>query len=284
MLKILLLLISVRNLYGLACYSNMSLDFSRNEFNWNNFSSILSIVENQITSTISLCHVRITVDYYSDNNNYVNIKLGSPLKHHHHTHIEFGSTVNFYQSQIQSVVSYLDYTCLSRNFCEKIFLKTWPKLLLNALDNPLHTSLISLWKSPSSPSNVCNPNQVTEQCSSHLCFIVYDQLKNLSFGKSQCKDKPSTNPVHIYVKIRGGNSADYQCIKNHCTEQALFSTVSENTARRKTIFDTVEAHKLYKTIFIRAVVIVGVLLIIGCIVCYFQCRKYTEGYRLTATA
>ncbi|CAF2476026.1 unnamed protein product [Rotaria sp. Silwood2] len=285
MLKIFLLIISVQNLYALLCYSNGSFYFSRNAFNWNNFSSILLNIENPVISDSSLCHVRITVDYNNHENNYVIIQFGSPI-YHYNTHIEFGSTINFNKNEIQSIISYLDYTCLSGNFCDKNFLNYWAKQLLNANNNSLHTSFISLWKNSSSTSNICNSKRVTNECTSYLCFTIYDELKNLSYGKSQCNDKLSTNPVHIHIKTRGEYSNDYQCIKNHCTNRVIYNSILEKFYTEKSIINEMQknSNELHKTIFIRAITIIGILLVIGCIAYYIQTQEYRQGYRLAIIA
>ncbi|CAF0772227.1 unnamed protein product [Rotaria sordida] len=282
---VLLLFISIQNLHALICHSNGSFYFSRNEFNWNNFSSILLNIENQIISNSSYCHVRITVDYNSNENNYVIIKFNSPINHYK-TNIEFGSTINFYKNEIQSIISYLDYTCLSENFCDKNFLNKWAKQLLDTNNNSLHTSFISLWKNSSSTSDICNSKQIINQCESYLCFIIYDELKNLSYGKSQCNDKLSTNPVYIHIKTHGEYSNDYQCIKNHCTNQVKYNSILEKNHTEKIIINKIQKNldELHKIIFIRTITIVGILLFIGCIAYYIQTREYRQGYRLATIA
>ncbi|CAF5108248.1 unnamed protein product [Rotaria sp. Silwood1] len=282
MLKIfLLVVVCIQNLHALLCYSNGSFYFSRNTFNWKNFSSILLNIENHIISHRSLCHVRITVDYNNEKNNYVIIQFDSS-PNHHNTHIEFGSTINFYKNEIQSIISYLDYTCLSEDFCDKNFLNNWPKQILNANDNPLHTGFISLWKNSSSTTNICNSKRLTNQCTSYLCFTIYDELKNLSYGKSQCNDKLSTNPVYINIKTYEENSIDYQCIKNHCTNQVIYNSMLEKIHKEKSIINEIQknSNELHETIFIRTITIVGILLVIGCIAYYIQTREYRQGYRL----
>lgn len=285
MLKILLiLLVSVQHLYALFCYSNGTFYFSRDTFHWNNFSSILLNINKQTLSTNLFCHVRIIVDYDNDSDNYVTIQFGLPINYTN-PHIEFGSTLNFYKNDVESVVSYLDYSCLSGNFCDKIFLNNWAKNLLYSKDNPFHTSFISLWNSTSNTPNECNAKKVTKSCLSYLCFIIYDELKNLSYGKSQCKDTSSTKPVHINVKTHGENSIHYQCIKNHCTEEAMFHSVSEkNFTDQLTDFEMEKnLRELHEVIFLRTVAIVGSLLFIGCVAYYILCQQNKQGYRLAAT-
>jgi len=271
-LYILILICIPSNLHGLNCYSNKSFYFSINEFNWNNFSIILDNNNHQIITNTSSCHVKITVDY---NHNNVFIKF-HPIKNSSITYIEFGSIINFFQNQIQSIISYLDYTCSSGNLCDKIFLINWAKQLLNSSDNSLHNNFISLWDN----SNICQKKLKTNYCESHLCFTIYNELKNLSYGKSQCEDKFSTNPININIKINSGNTNhQYQCMKNHCTRELIYNLTLENNSTKK-----LDINNKNEIIFKQTIIIVGVLLFIGSIAYYIQCRKYKQGYRLTRNA
>jgi hypothetical protein len=287
MLSILLLLVSVQHLHGLICHSNGTFYFSRTEFNWNNFSSILTNIENQILSNTSFCHVQIKINYHSYKNDYVIIKFGSPTNYND-THIEFGTTIHFLDDRIQSIISYLDYICLSNDLCDKNFLKKWSKQLLNASDNSLHTNFISLFQNSSRPLNVCHTKKKLDRCSSYLCFTIYEELKNLSYGRSQCKHKPSTNPVYIHIQTyaktpkQSLTSNDYQCMKNQCTGQMVFNPIVKADYIDKSRINLMENNQytLDKIILIRAVIIVLILVIIGCIAYFIQCKKYRQGYRL----
>jgi len=273
MLSIFLLLVSIQTLNGLICYSNDSLYFSLNDFNWNNVSTNINT---QQTSTTSPCHVRITVNYTNDKPNNVIIKFGSPIDYNH-THIEFGSRLVFFNNEIQSIISYLDYTCLSENLCDKIFLEKWAKQLLNASDNSLHNSFIPLWNN----SNICHSGKVTNVCESYLCFMIYDELKHLSYGKSQCDDKLSTNPVYIHIKTYSENQLnDYKCMKNLCTNQVIYNLTLDKDYTND-LRNYQNEDKTNELILFRAVTIVGILLIIGCIAYCIQYRNYRQGYRLT---
>ncbi|CAF3655309.1 unnamed protein product [Rotaria socialis] len=286
MLKIiLLLLVSVQNLNALLCYSKGSFYFSRHTFNWNDFSSILFNIKNEVIANNSICNVRITIDYNGDRNNYVVIKFGSPT-HQHNTNIEFGSTIFFHKNDILSIVSYFDYSCSSGDFCDRIFLNNWAKRLLNSNDNSLHTSFTSLWKTSHSSTSICNAKQATNECTSHLCFNVYDELKNFTYGKAQCKDKSSTNPVYIHIKTFGENSNDYQCIKNHCTGEVSYNSTLDKMHAWQSINNVImmNSTELNEIIFIRAISIVGVLLFIGGVAYCIQIRKYRKGYRLATIA
>lgn len=284
MFKILLLFVSVQNLYGLMCHSNGSFYFSRNTFNWNNISSTLFNIKNEFTTKNSVCHVRIAVDYNNVKNNYVIIKFDSQTNLNI-THIEFGSTINLKKNEVQSVTSYLDYSCSSGNFCDRIFLNDWAKQLLSSNDNPLHSSFTSAWNKSSITPNACNSKQPKIECTSYLCFTIYEELKSLSYGKFQCIDESSTNPVSISIKTRGDNVNDYHCIKNHCTGEVLYDSIFGRNILDKSMINGMEnLHKFNTLILIQTSIIVGVLLFIGCIAYYFQSRKFKQGYRLAANA
>ncbi len=269
-----LILISIpSNLHGLNCYSNKIFYYSKSEFNWNNFSILLNNINDEIISNTLSCHVRITNDY---NNNNVIIQF-HPIINSSIKNIEFGSTINFYQNQIQSIISYLDYTCSSGNLCDKIFVQKWAKQLLNASDNSLHNSFISLWDDN---LNICQKKVKTNYCESYLCFTIYNELKNLSYGKFQCEDKLSTNPININIKINSGNiNHQYQCMKNHCTSELFYNlTLDKNFTKILINNNNNEID------FKRIIIIVGILLFIGSIAYFIQCRKYKQEYRLTRNA
>lgn len=253
MLKLFLILVYIKNLYGLICYSDGSFNYSRNEFHMINF-------ENRIQSTYSSCHVRITIDY---NTNNVNI-LFNPSRNH--SIIEFGSRINLIKNQIQSIISYFDYTCLNENLCEKIFLEKWAKQLLNSSENSLHKSFILSLKD----SNICP----SDQCESYLCFMIYDELKSFSY----CNHKSSSIPINIHIKTSGDYSSNYQCKKNHCTNELVYNSRLEKNSTKLSIKNI---HHEYEVIFRRTIIIVGILLFIGSIAYYIQCKKYRQGYRLT---
>jgi hypothetical protein len=259
-------LIFIQNLYGRICYSNGLFTYSRNDFNWNNFSNILNTIENKSSSNHSSCHVRITIDYNNEQTNYVNIRFNPSTNHH----IQFGSTINIVRHEIKSIVSYLDYTCSDENLCEKIFLDKWARQLLSSRENSLHTSFTSSWN-----SSICH----SDRCQSYLCFMIYEELKNLSYGNSHCHDRLSTSPVNIHIKTTGDYAQDYQCTKNHCTNEVIFNSTSEKNSTK------IQTHLTENNlIFIRTIIIVGILLFIGSIAYYIQCRKYQQGYRLTINA
>lgn len=272
-----LLLLSIQNVHGLICYSNGSFDFSPNEFHWNNFSNILNTINHPTISNLSSCHVRITVNYNNYTKNpYVILKF-HPIKNSSYTNIEFGSTINFLQNQIKS---YFDYTCSSGNLCDKIFLLNWARQFLNASNNSLHQNFLSLWKS----SHLCQATIQTNYCESYLCFTIYNELQNLSYGKFQCKDQLSTNPVNIHIKTIAGNiQHEYQCRKNHCTGDIFYNSLLTKNSTGKLRRQKNE-NQINELIFKQTIIIVGILLIIGCIAFYIQCRKYKQGYRLTRNA
>ncbi|CAF5114683.1 unnamed protein product, partial [Rotaria magnacalcarata] len=100
------------------------------------------------------------------------------------------------------------------------------------------------------------------------------------------KDKSSTNPVYIHIKTFGENSNDYQCIKNHCTGEVLYDFALEKTYGWQSMNNVMmmNSTELNEIIFIRAISIVGVLLLIGGVAYCIQIRKYSKGYRLATIA
>ncbi|CAF1229216.1 unnamed protein product [Adineta steineri] len=269
----LLLLISIQNLHGLICYTNNTFYFSQNDFNWNNFS-INNKIQQLVNSTS--CHVRIIID----NNNNIIIKFDSSLNNNYNiTHIEFGSTIKFFNKNIQSISSYLDYTCLSGNLCDKIFIEKWIKKLLIISKNSLYNNFISLWKNSSNTKDICHSEKVINTCESYLCFMIYDELKYLSYEKSQCNGKLPTNPIYIYIKTYSGNRIhNYQCMKNLCTKEVLYKLKYNSTEE---LIDYKIQDYINKLNVERLLIIVGILIIIGSIAYSIQCRKYRQGYRLT---
>ena len=277
---ILLLLVPIPSLHGRLCYSNSTFNFSRNDFHWNNFSAV---IQPKQVATSSPCHVRIAVDYNSVNKQYVVIRFGSPMDHNL-THIEFGSTVKFAQNDIRSIVSYLDYTCLSEDLCDKAFLQKWPKLLLSASNNSLHNSFIPLWQNSASSPRKCQAERVTNVCSSYVCFMVYEELKSLSYGKSRCEYLSSTNPVSIQIRTDNGKRVnDYRCAKNVCTQNIQYNSSSPTDDADELMMAQKIRENTQTLILQRAAGIVALLVIIGCIAYYVQNRKYRQGYRLTKT-
>lgn len=266
-------LICLPNLHALNCYSNGRFYFSREDFHWEN---IFNHINHSIISNVSTCHVRITVDYNNKKNHYVIIKF-QPIETYSTTNIEFGSTINFHSNNIQTIISYLDYQCSSGNLCDKYFLKYWPKEYLDTLNNSLHRNLLSTWKN----SMQCEEKFRTNYCESYLCFTIYNELKNLSYGKFQCKDPSTTNPVNIHIKTNSGNyHHEYQCKKNHCTGELVYNSLIEKNSTGK--FRTPRNdYSINEMIFKRAMIITGILMFIGLIAYYIQCRKYKQGYKLT---
>ncbi|UJR32759.1 hypothetical protein I4U23_020218 [Adineta vaga] len=282
---LLLFLVSIQNLHGHLCYSNHTLYFSQNNFSWNNFSTYFQSLSTIEQSSSSPCHVRITIDYNSIHNRYVTIKFGAPIIYNH-THIEFGSQINFIQKNIQSIVSYLDYTCLYEDLCEKKFLNKWANILLNSRNNSLHTSFLPLWNKSNSIQSKCEQHKVTNTCASYLCFMIYDELKNLSYGKYQCEDLSVTNPVKIHIKTNSENRMnDYQCMKNLCTKEIQYNLTLESDEYNELMMKKQIREYTNKLILQRAIFIVAILVIIACIAYWVQCRKYRQqGYRLTKTS
>lgn len=258
------LLLYLPNLHGLYCYSSGVFHFSREVFLWDNFTTLFN------QSSASTCHVRLTVDYQTRD---VTVRF-QPQEYHSPSNIEFGSTIQFLPNDIQRVVSYLDYRCSSGNLCDKEFLKIWPKLLLNSRDNALHRHLLSSWTN----STRCHEKLRTTDCESYLCFTIYNELKNLSYGRRRCEDRSSSNPVNIHIHTKSGNTdQEYQCRKNHCTGEISYDSLIP----RNSTGDANDRNHLEELILKRALIIVGVLLIIGSTAYSIQCRNYRQGYRST---
>ena len=259
--------------HTLDCYSPGLFHFSRLNFHWTNFSSLIN---DRIISNRSSCHLRITVDYQERKNRYVTLEF-LPEDHLKSTLIEFGSIIQFYPHDIQTLISYFDYRCSSGNLCDQNFLQTWPKIFLNNRDNSLHQHLLSAWKFP----HQCEQKFPTNYCESYLCFHLYNELKNLTYGPDQCEDLHSTHPVHIHIKTKSGQiTQEYQCRKNHCTGEIFYPSLMQNNSMEylRKIKDQNQWN-----IFIshRGLIIITSLILIGIIAYLIQCRKYRQGYRLT---
>lgn len=280
----LLILISLKTLHGLHCYSNGTYVFSRNEFQWTNFSSILSNLYHPTVSNLASCHVRLTVNYNHMKTNYLTLEF-LPLLNISQTNIEFGTKIHFYSNQKQIIQSYFDYRCTSGNLCDKNFLNKWPKQILNATDNIFHENILDLWRnSYSTREQICHEKIRTDSCESYLCFTIYNELKNLSYGKYQCDDQLTTSPINISIETYSGKAYHhYQCQKNQCTGKILYdSIISKN---QTTYYNNMKFHRtrIDRYILHQVLIITAVLLIIGTIAYYIQWRRSHYGYRRTKT-
>lgn len=271
-----LLLLSLPSLHTLHCYSPGLFHISPStDFPWTNFTHYIN--NTRILTNVSSCHVRITVDYPSRKSRSILIEF-HPKENHSSTTIEFGSMIHFVSSSNPpNLISYLDYRCSSGHFCDQDFLNTWPKEFLNHRDNHLHRTLLSAWKS----SEICQEKFRTDYCESYLCFNIYNELKNLTYGPTQCHDLLSTHPINIHIQTKSGKFIqEYQCRKNHCTGEIFYQSLMLNNSigHLRRIKD-----QTLMNLFIsyRAWIIVGCLLFIGVIAYTIQCRKYRQGYRLT---
>lgn len=277
---VLLLLVPIASVHGRLCYSNSTFNFAHNDFHWTNFSAVIQAKQ---VATSSPCRVRVAVDYTGVKKPFVTVTFGSPVEHNR-THIGFGSTLQFIENNIRSIVSYVDYTCLSPDLCDKLFLEQWPRLLLNASNNSLHNSFLPLWKNSADSPSKCQAERVTNVCSSYVCFMLYEELKNLSYGRSQCNELTSTNPVSIHIRTDTGKRVnDYRCAKNVCTREIQYNSSVPTDDADELMMARRIREQTQTLIFQRATGIVAVLVIIGCVAYYIQCRKYRQGYRLTQT-
>ena len=277
---VLLLLLSIEHLHSLMCQRNQSISLTRNELNWNNLSDLVS-------NTDSICRVQLTVNYNSTNQDFAQLKFGGLPRNETYPRVEFGTTIQFSNQQIRSMVTSLDYSCSSGELCDRTFLTQQAIPLLRTSDQPLHTNLLALWKNSSSTPYICDAKKRTDHCLSYVCFVIYEELKRLSSGKSRCFDQ-----VHIHVRTVSVNSAgaafanDYRCTKNECTGQATFDSITNfnSISHSRGHQKRSPTALLHRLILQRALIIVGILLLIACIACYAQCRIYRQGYRLTTTA
>ena len=287
---VLLSLLSIEHLHSLMCQRNQSISLTRDQLQWTNLSDLVNNFEK--SNTASICRVQLTVNYNGTDRDAAQLKFAGLPKNETDTRIEFGTTIQFFNRQIRSIVSHLDYRCASDDLCERSFLHQRAIPLLRTSDQPLHTNLVALWKNSSSTPYVCDAKQRTDPCLSYVCFVIYEELKQLGYGKSRCSDQASIQPVHIHVRTVSVNSAgatttnDYRCTKNECTGQVAFdSPMKSNSISHSRMHQNENpTDQLHRLILQRALIIVGILLIIACIACYLQCRIYRQGYRLTAAA
>lgn len=241
----LIFLISISNIFGHNCYSNQTL----NQSNWMNFNP-----EN--------CHLQITIDYQ----NNILIKL-YPIINSSDSNIKFSSIINFHDNNIQSITSTIDYICLSEKLCD---IKKWIEKIP---ENFLHNNLISLWNN----SNICQKKSKTNFCESYLCFLIYNELQHF-----QCHERFLPNSINIYIKTISGNIInEYQCTKNHCTGEVLYNLNRKKNSAENFLINPNQKKQLD---FKRFILIIGILLFIGSIAYYIQCRKYNQGYKLTINA
>lgn len=274
-----LILISLKPLHGLHCYSNGTYVFSRTEFQWTNFSTILSNLYHPTISNLASCHVRLTVNYNHMKTNYLTLEF-LPLLNTSQTNIEFGTKINFYSKQKQITQSYFDYRCTSGNLCDKNFLNKWPKQILNSNNNQFHENILYLWQN----EQICREKIRTESCESYLCFTIYNELKNLSYGKYQCEDQLTTSPINISVETYSGKTYQhYQCKKNQCTGKILYDSISEKNQTNYLNNTKYNKKQIDRYVLHQVLIIITVLLIIGSIAYCIQLRKSHSGYRLTKT-
>ena len=281
-------------IHCLICYPNQSFSFTSTQLNWSNLSDIIpkTLLSNQTVSKSS-CHVRLTVDSKKSNTEYGRVTFDSSTSNVSNTSIEFGTTLTFVGNKIQSMVSYLDYRCSSKNSCERQFLLKRVIPLLRTFEQPLHNNLLALWKNSSSTPFVCDPRVRQAKCLSYICFVTYNDLKHLSQDKSSCPaDLALAVPIQIFVRTLANNPGrstiehEYRCAKNECTGQIFFNSKNQSdftgsalTNRNRNAFFTQSNEIILKQV----VAIVSILLIIASIAYVIQYRKYRQGYRRTAT-
>ncbi|CAF0903768.1 unnamed protein product [Rotaria sordida] len=229
MFTVLLFLVFVHGLNGLSCVDSIhSFRVPRKNFEWNTFTSdtIEANFQSQSGDDNSVCHVTIIVEYNIQGDDYVNITYDEPASDTC-DYMEFGTTFTLENDQ-QSMVSYIDYVCSSHDFCEHTFVKQWVKRLLGTDDNSLHTAITYLL-SNSSESTKCYWKHATSDCASHMCFALYDELKNIPLNNGSCLENRSLGSIYIYVKIKQIESVhslpiefEYKCKKNKFTQELFY--------------------------------------------------------------
>ncbi|CAF3086182.1 unnamed protein product [Rotaria sp. Silwood2] len=226
---LLFLILFVHGLNGLSCVdSRHSFRLSRKNFDWNIIKSDATETNFQPESwgNDSVCRVTIIVDYNVEGDDHVNVTYGEAVSDTC-DYMEFGTTFTLQNDQ-QSMVSYIDYVCSSNHFCEHTFVNQWVKQLLGTDYNPLHTSITHLL-SNSSESTRCYWKNVTSDCASHMCFALYDELKNIPLNNGSCLENRSSGSIYIYVKTKLIESAqnspiefEYNCMKNKFTQELSY--------------------------------------------------------------
>lgn len=274
-----LILITVKPYQGLHCYSNGTYVFSRNEFQWKNFSSLLANLYNPTASNLASCHVRLTVNYNHMKTNYLTLQF-LPLLNYSQANVEFGTKINFNSKQKQIIRSYFDYRCSSGNLCDKTFLNKWPKQILNSTDNLFHRNILNLWNN----SQICHETIRTDSCESYLCFTIYNELKNLTYGKYQCEDQLTTSPINISVETYSHKVYQhYQCKKNHCTGKIIYDSIIDKNQTNYLNNMKLNRKRIDRYILRQVLIIIAILALIGSIAYYIQWRSTHQGYRLTKT-
>lgn len=229
MFSILLFLALVHSLDGLYCVDSLhSFRISRKDFDWQIMTShvVDTNYQQEPRDDDSACRVTISVDYNVHGEDYVSVTYGGIINDTC-DYMEFGTTLTSEHSH-QSIVSYIDYACSSRHFCEQAFVTDWMKQLLGTDHNPLNTA-INYLMTDSTESAICNWKTATSECASHMCFALYDELKNVPLKNAACSNGRSSGSTYIYVKTKFIGSAkgspielDYKCKKNKFTQEVSY--------------------------------------------------------------
>ncbi|CAF3978963.1 unnamed protein product [Rotaria magnacalcarata] len=168
----------------------------RKNFDWNTFTShtIEANFQSKLWDDDSACRVTVSVEYNVKGDDYVNVIYGEAVNDTCE-YMTFETSFTSENDQ-QSMVSYIDYVCSSNNFCEHTFVRQWVKQLLGTENNPLHTAITYIL-SNSSELTKCNWKHATPECASHLCFALYDELKNVPLKNDSCLANRSSGTEYL---------------------------------------------------------------------------------------
>ncbi|CAF1227048.1 unnamed protein product [Rotaria magnacalcarata] len=216
----------------------------RKNFDWNTFTShtIEANFQSKLWDDDSACRVTVSVEYNVKGDDYVNVIYGEAVNDTCE-YMTFETSFTSENDQ-QSMVSYIDYVCSSNNFCEHTFVRQWVKQLLGTENNPLHTAITYIL-SNSSELTKCNWKHATPECASHLCFALYDELKNVPLKNDSCLANRSSGSVYIYVNTKLIDSIqsspielDYKCMKNRFTQELFYEFINHQHLSESTEYLT----------------------------------------------
>lgn len=243
------LLISIENLFASRhCLINETFYLTKNQTN----------IYFDISSN---CHIQLIINY--DNN--IQMKF-YPIKNLSNISMRFYSTIEFFNNK-EIITSTIDYICLEENLCDI------NKYIQRIYENNLNKNLISIWNN----SNICQKKSKTDFCESYLCFFIYNELQNF-----RCHKQFLTNTIEMNIKTKTDNIIhEYHCRKNHCKGEVLYNLNNQNNS---TDISKIKPMKRNYLDWKKILITIGILLFIGSIAYYIQCRKYNQGYKLTVNA
>jgi hypothetical protein len=255
-----------------------------------------------VTDQMSACHV-IMIITYNNGNSSVTINYGQSINHSEIS-MEIATTIQLRKSD-RSIVTSIDYVCVSSDLCDQIFVKTWTKWFLDLNHDQLQVTLISLLEYPAL-LNSCDLKQVEFTCESFFCFGTATNPKTFSHWYIVlCVD----SPIYVYVTTQlrkfgfhHPHRIRYTCTKEDCEKNDTYSLVidqllhlynlkaleewlgvGKNRKQTTTMAfintntSTVEKH-ISITFLIKAVVAI-LFLVFALLIKYYLCRMPTCEHR-----